>query len=73
MFFPDASRKFTGIVDRQNNEPPGVATVYLRAEEADIFLDPFTLEVTVQINANVEGYNDVQADPGFVFFTRPAA
>ncbi len=72
MFFPDASRKFTGIVDRQNNEEPGVATVYLRAEMPDIFLDPFTLEVTVQINASVEGYNDVQADPGFIFFTRPA-
>jgi len=65
MFFPEASRKFTGIVDRQNNEAPGVATVYLRAIEPDIFLDPFTLEVTVQINAVVEGYDDVQADPGF--------
>ncbi|MBT7617283.1 MAG: hypothetical protein HN590_08375 [Calditrichaeota bacterium] len=72
MFFPDASRKYTGIVDRQNNEAPGVATVYLRAEVGDIFLDPFTLEVTVQINGSVEGYNDVQADPGFIFFTNPA-
>ncbi len=70
-FFPEPARKFTGVIDRQNNEEPGQATVYLLAEEGDIFLDPFTLEVTVQINAAVEGYDDVQADPGFIFFTRP--
>jgi len=72
MFFPDPARKFTGVVDREHNELPGQATAFLVAEEYDIFLDPFTLEVTVQINASVEGYNDVTADPGFIFFTRLA-
>lgn len=71
-FFPDPTRKYTGVVDRQNNEEPGVATVYLIGFEQDFFLDPFSLEVTVQINAVVEGYNDVQADPAFIFFSRSA-
>ena len=72
QFFPDATRQFTGRVDRVHNEERGQATVFLVAEADDIFLDQFTLEVTVQINASVEGYNDVQADPGFIFFTRRA-
>jgi len=72
QFFPDPVRKLTGVQDRENNELPGQATVFLEAEMDDIFLDPFTLEVTVQINAQVEGYNDVSADPGFIFFTRHA-
>ncbi|MBT7790143.1 MAG: hypothetical protein HN757_14780 [Calditrichaeota bacterium] len=72
MFFPDPSRKLTGQVDRQNNEEPGTATVYLRAELGDIFLDPFSLEVQVRIEAVLEGYEDVVAQPRFVEFTRPA-
>jgi len=72
QFFPDPVRKLTGIEDRENTERPGQTTVFLEAEMDDIFLDPFTLEVTVQINAQVEGYNDVTADPGFIFFTRLA-
>jgi hypothetical protein len=52
------------------NEPDGVATVFLVGNMDDFFLDPFTLEVTVQIGASVVGYNDVAADPGFVFMTR---
>lgn len=69
-FYPDPARKLTGIFDQENVEERGQATVYLIAEEPDIFLDPFTLEVTVQINASVEGYDDVSADPAFIFFTR---
>lgn len=70
MFFPEPSRKLTGLDDRQNNDDPGVATVYLRAQEGDIFLDPFTLESQVRIDAVVEGYEDVVAQPRFVLFTR---
>ncbi|MFH0766290.1 MAG: Ig-like domain-containing protein, partial [Calditrichota bacterium] len=70
MFFPNPARKYTGVVDIENNEMPGQATVFLNVIEPDIFLDPFTLEVTVQINAAVEGYDDVAADPAFIFFTR---
>ncbi|MBM3328774.1 MAG: hypothetical protein FJY67_04760 [Calditrichaeota bacterium] len=69
-FFPDPARKLTGLVDNRNNEPQGTATVFLRGVMDDFFLDPFTLEVTVQINATVEGYNDVAADPAFLFVTR---
>ncbi len=71
-FFPDPARKFTGVEDRQNDEPPGTATVYLRAEMEDIFLDPFSLEQQVRIEAVLEGYDDVVAQPRFVLFTRPA-
>ncbi len=72
MYYPDAVRKYTGVRDQENDEEPGIATVFLIAEEPDIFLDPFTLEVTVQVNATVEGYDDVSADPDFIFFTRHA-
>jgi len=71
-FFPDPVRKHTGVVDREHNEEPGQATVYLRAEEVDIYLDPFTLEVDVQIVAEVEGYGYVTAEPQLIFFTRSA-
>jgi len=69
-FDPEPARRFTGKVDARNNEPRGVATVFLRGIMDDYFLDPFTLEVTVQVQASVEGYNDVQSDPGFIFMTR---
>lgn len=70
MFFPNPAIKFTGVVDRQNNEPPGHATVYLRGEEQDFFLDPFTLETIVKIEAKVEGFDDVYAEPKFMMFSR---
>jgi hypothetical protein len=69
QFFPEPARKYTGVVNQNHNEPNGVATVYLRGKMADFYLDDFTLEVTVHIEASVEGY-DVTADPGFLFCTR---
>ncbi len=71
-YAPDPARKYTGVVDEENQEPEGTATVFLLAEEEDVFLDPFTLEVTVQVNAGVEGYADVFAQPVFIFFSRHA-
>jgi len=47
----------------------GAATVYLRGTMDDFFLDIFTLEVTVQINASLVGY-DVYAEPAFIYMTR---
>ena len=70
MYFPDPVRKYTGVRDQQNDEEPGQATVFLIAEETDIFLDPFTLEVSVRIDASVEGYSDVGAAPKWIAFTR---
>ena len=50
--------------------PQGSATVYLRGRIGDFFWeDEFGREVTVHIEAWIEG-SDVQADPGFIFFTR---
>ncbi len=69
QFFPDPARMLTGLVNEHHNEEPGMATVYLREFVLD-WWDPFTLELTVQVNACVEGYGDVQADPAFVFITR---
>jgi len=68
-FFPELARRFTGLVNNENNEENGHATVYLRGVMDDFYLDAFTLEVTVHCEANVEGY-DVAADPAFVFMTR---
>jgi hypothetical protein len=70
---PEPSKKYTGWRAPKHadyNEEDGIATVYLRGVMDDFFLDIFTLEITVQINASVEGYNDVTADPGFIFMTR---
>jgi hypothetical protein len=68
MFTPDnPAKRYTGV--EANHEAPGQATVYLRGQMSDFYLDDFTLEVTVHIEANVEGY-DVSADPEFIFMTR---
>lgn len=68
-FFPDPAIKMSGIDDQHNSEPPGTSTVYLVAEEEDIFIAGDILETIVQVNARVNGLN-VNADPQFVFFTR---
>ena len=69
-FYPEPAIKYTGRVDQDNNEEPGEATVYLIAEEDDIFIDPFTQETSVTIDARIVGYDDVFVAPQFVFFTR---
>jgi len=70
MFYPDPVRMITGLRDQLHDEEPGQATVFLVAEEGEIFLDPFGNEMTVQIDAYVEGFQDVSARPQFIFFTR---
>ncbi len=72
QYFPDPAIKVTGAIDRENLEEPGTATVYLEAEMDDIYLDPFTLEVRVEINACVVGNDDVISEPRFIIFTRLA-
>lgn len=70
---PEPAIKYTGWRPPKHpnyNEDNGIATVYLRGVMDDFFLDPFTLEVTVQIDAGIIGYDDVTADPGFIFMTR---
>ena len=69
-YFPNPVRKLTGIQDQHNMENPGHATVILVATEPDVFLDPFTLEVTVRVAAVVEGYDDVFTQPQLIYFTR---
>lgn len=49
----------------------GVATIYLRGAENDFFLDPFTQEVTVQVNASIDNV-DIEADPVFITVRRNA-
>jgi hypothetical protein len=70
---PEPVRKFTGwnLPDHiMHRERRGQATVFLRGEEYDFFLDPVTPEINVQIGAVVEGYDDVIADPVIVVITR---
>jgi hypothetical protein len=77
-FAPSPSRRLTGEENdgdtpnerMQDDDPNGNAVVWLRGNVGGFFLDPFTLEVTIQIQARVEGYNDIFADPVFVFITR---
>ena len=53
-----------------DKDPQGHAVVWLRGYEYDFFLDPVTPEMTVQIDARVEAYDDVKADPSFLYVTR---
>ncbi len=77
-FAPDPVRRLTGSGNdgdtpnarMQDDDPNGNAVVWLRGDAGDFFLDPFTQEITFQIGARVEGYNDVRAEPEFVFITR---
>jgi len=68
-FFLDPAIAYTGIVNRQHNEEPGQATIWLRGYYDDLvdWIWPYT---PVQINAQVIGYDDVTADPAFIFITR---
>jgi hypothetical protein len=69
---PDRAVVYTGWRAPKHpdyNEGDGEATVYLRGTMDDFFLDIFTLEVTVEINASVVGYN-VYAEPAFIYMTR---
>ena len=77
-FNPDPSIRYTGpgndganeFIQVFDDDPDGTAVVWLRGSMHDFFLDPFTLEVTVQIEARVVGYGAVAADPLFLFVTR---
>ncbi|MBM3329064.1 MAG: hypothetical protein FJY67_06265 [Calditrichaeota bacterium] len=69
-FFPDRAIKLTGVVDARNNEPDGVATVFLRGTIDDFFLDPFTLEVSVRLDAVVDGYEEAYARPVTILVSR---
>ncbi len=72
-FFPEPAVKYTGWrppMHVEHNDEDGQATVFLKGEEPDFFLDPFTLEVPVQINARVVGYDGVFSEPVFVIMNR---
>lgn len=69
-FYPNPARKLTGVQDALHNELPGQATVYLRGVMNDFFLDDITIVEDAQVTASVEGYEDVRAEPVFVYFTR---
>ncbi len=62
-FFPNPAQKLTGVQDNNNNEDPGVATVYLRGVMSDFYLDDFTLEFGVRVQAAVNGYDDAVSEP----------
>lgn len=63
------ARLLTGVRDERREEEPGCATVFLRGVMDDFFLDPFTLEVCVEVQAQFEESN-LESDPGFIFIRR---
>ncbi len=67
--FERGGRRVTGLVDDENEEQPGQATVYLRATEEEIFQNPNVAETTVRVMARLEGYEDIVVE-GNVLFTR---
>jgi len=71
VFFPNPSIKYTGIDDDENNEPPGQATVYLIGGEGDFYLDPFSLQTDVKVEARVLGFESETATSRTLYITRP--
>jgi hypothetical protein len=68
IFAPDnPARRPTGV--EQNHEQPGEATVYLRGQMSDFFLDDFSQEIPVHLEASIDG-TDVAADPVTVMMLR---
>ncbi len=67
-FYPEPARKHTGDIQHPN-ENIGVATVYLRGEMNDFFLDDETLETECSVRAQVEG-TEVETEPIRINFTR---
>ncbi len=54
----------------EHREAPGQATVYLQGEMYDFFLETMTLEINVNIEAEVVGHEDGIADPVVIVITR---
>lgn len=69
VFQDEVGRMITGLQDDRHEEEPGCATAFLRGVMADFFLDPFTLEVIMQINVSLEDF-DIEAEPFFIPFWR---
>ncbi len=69
-YHPRPAIKLTGVRDRENNEMPGHATVFLMGPENIFFLDNFTQEVNVQITSHVDGDEEVSAEQVFVTVLR---
>jgi len=70
LFYPDIVRKYSGVVSEIHNEESGQATVYMIGVMDDFFLEDFSVTASCQIEAYLEGYEDVQADPKFIIFNR---
>ena len=69
-FFPEVVRRYTGLVNQENNEPRGIATVYMRGIMDDFFLDAFSQEMVTRIEARVDGAEGVEAEPVSIRMTR---
>jgi len=69
-FFPEVVRRYTGLINQENNEPRGTATVYLRGTMSDFYLDDFTLTLATTITAEVEGYGYITAEPQQITINR---
>ena len=70
LFYPDQVRKYSGVVNNVHEEAPGQATVYIRGVMDDFFLEDFSVTASCQLEAYVEGYEDVSADPQFIILNR---
>lgn len=78
QYAPNPARRHTGQLndganpnERGNDDDrDGHTVVWLRGIMDDFFLDPFTLEVLLQLEARVEGNDDVFSNPQFVTLTR---
>ena len=69
-FIRGRAEMLTGIRDENHDEEPGQATIYLIAEEDDIFDDPFVAEMIVTVEIILDGYEEEINDEVEITFTR---
>lgn len=69
-FIGGRAQMLTGISDDNHAEEPGQATIYLIAEEDDIFDDPFVAEVVVTVEIVLNNYEDEINTQVEITFTR---
>ncbi|MBC8466159.1 hypothetical protein H8D57_03945 [bacterium] len=62
--------RYTGLVDNENDEAEGEATVFLRMTEQDVFEDGEAQEAQITVNAVLLGYPEMEVEPVVITFTR---
>ncbi len=62
--------RITGLIDPENSEEPGTATIYFQATADEIFQDPEDVQQRIFIDVRLHHYAGIEVDPIILLFTR---